>query len=227
MSCRFFLVLILCVISIKLKSQTEYPTENKRDIYWQHCTKINFSDYQSQNDEKCLKYKEKYGTNTVASIGFRAIVDIPKKWGKNSDKLYLAPVFCKNCSCILSEDSLSLLVDRLMFDVAEIFARKIRKELLELQDTMKINNTYSMFFTTIHNKFEEEMLDYCGTVLIDVLIEKKDSAYIEWRKTVDNFLQQTEDYATRPEDCYRLVLGKPIEKGYKMAKTIMGDMRKK
>ena len=59
----------------------------------------------------------------------------------------------------------------------------------------------------------------------EILIEKKDSAYINWRKTVDDVLLQTENYATQPEDCYRFVINEPIEKGYIKAKTIMGDIR--
>jgi hypothetical protein len=67
---------------------------------------------------------------------------------------------------------------------------------------------------------------FFATVIRETLIEKKDSAYLSWRKTVDETLQQTSDYATQPTACYRFVLNEPI-KGYKMAKTIMGDLYKK
>jgi hypothetical protein len=207
-------------------AQTEYSTESETDIYWQPNAQIDFSDYQSQSDTSCVKYNEKYGFQMSSSIGFRGVVDIPKK-SRKFDKFYLAPTFCKNCSCILSEDSLGLKVDRLLFDVAETFVRGARRELLELQEQMKVDNTYTMMFTTVKNKWDEQMRDYFGTILREVLIEKKDSAYIEWRKTVDDLLQQTEKYATRPEDCYRFISRKPIEKNYKMAENIMGDMRNK
>ncbi len=224
---RTFIILVLCIISIKSNAQTEYLTESDNDIYWQPLVKINFFDYQSLSDTNCIKYNEKYGLQMSSSIGFKGIVDIPKKRNKSFDKFYMAPVFCKKCSCILSEDSLSLKVDQLLFDVAEGCVRSARRELLELQDKMKADNTYTMYFTTVKNKWDDEMRSFFGILLREILIEKKDSAYIKWRQTVDEVLEQTEFYATQPEDCYRFVSNKPIEKGYKMAETLVGDMRKK
>jgi hypothetical protein len=215
----------LFVFLIKMvNAQTTYLTENEKDIYWQPKTKIDFSDYQSPNKDDCEKYYKKYGFTMSSNIGLRGVVDIPKKRGKY-DTFYIAPVFCKNCSCILSEDSLSLLVDRLLFDLAEICARNVRKDLLEMQKEMKSDNTNTIFFTTVKNKWDEQMHSYFGAALKEILIEKKDSAYITWRKTVDNYLQQTINYSTQPKDCYRFIKNEPIEKGFKMAKNIMGDMR--
>lgn len=218
--------LVSCVFIIQLNAQTKYITENEKDIYWQPDAQIDFSDYQSKNDSNCLKYNNKYGFKMSSNIGLRGVVDVPKR-GKKFDKFYLAPVFCKNCSCILSEDSLGLKVDRLLFDIAEVFARNARKELFELQEKMKADNTNTMFFITVRNNWEETMLSFFGTVVREVLIEKKDSAYIGWRNTTDELLQQTESYATQPQDCYRFILNQPIEKGYKMAEHIVGDMRSK
>jgi hypothetical protein len=225
MSKGIFVILVFGIISIKANAQTEYITENEKDIYWQPNTQIDFSDYQSQSDTDCVKYNEKYGVKMSSSIGFRGVVDVPKRKGKKFDKFYLAPVFCKNCSCILSEDSLSLKVDKILFDMAEVCTRNARKELLELQNKMQADNTYTMFFTSIKNKWDEEMRSFFSTVIREVLIEKKDSAYIGWRQTVDEVLQQTESYATKPEDCYRFVLNRPIEKDYKIAENIVGDLR--
>jgi hypothetical protein len=226
MNRKLFIIGILCVVAIKSNAQTAYSIENEKDIYWQPNVQIDFSDYQSPTDDACLKYKEKYGFTMSSNIGFRGVVDVSKKKGQY-DKFYLTPVFCKNCSCILSEDSLILKVDRLLFDIAELNARSARRELLDLQKEMNTENTYSIFFTTVKNKWEENMLSSFGTVIREVLIEKKDSAYISWRELIDELLQETESYSTKPEDCYRFVKNEPIEKGYKMAKTIIGDMRSK
>jgi len=226
MSNKIFIIFVSCAISIQLNAQTEFITENEKDIYWQPNTQIDFSDFQSQNDTSCIKYNNKYGLQMSSSIGFRGIVDIPQR-GKKFDKFYLAPVFCKSCSCILSEDSLELKVNRLLFDIAEVYVRNARKELLELHNKMKADNTYTMFFTTVKNKWNEKMRSSFGAVIREVLIEKKDSAYVGWRKTIAELLQQTESYTTRPQDCYRFILNKPIEKGYVMAKNIADDMRRK
>jgi hypothetical protein len=217
------LIVFLYLATNISSAQTEYPSENDVDIYWQPNTQIDFSDYQSPDNEDCLKYNEKYGLTSSSSIGFRGVVDIPKKKRKY-DKFYIAPVFCKNCSCILSEDSLSLQVDRLLFDLAEVCARRARKELLDLREEMNTDNTYSMFFTTVKNKWDEEMRAFFSAIITDVLIEKNDSSYMSWREAVDDALLTTIEYATQPEDCYRFIKNEPIEKGYKVAETIMGDM---
>ena len=227
MSNRTIIFLVLCVISINTNAQASvYLTENEKYIYWQPNTKINFSHYQAQSDTSCVKYFNKYGFQMSSTIDIRGVVDVPNKKRK-FDKFYLAPVFCKDCSCILSEDSLGLKVDRLLFDIAELCVRNARKELLELQKEMNADNTYTMFLTSVKNAWDEKMQSFFGSAIREILIEKKNNAYIEWRQMVDEFLQQTESYATQPEDCYRFVLGEPIEKGYKMAKNIAGDMRNK
>lgn len=219
-------VFLLLLTTIQLNGQTEYSTENSSDIYWQPNTQINFSDYQSQSDSSCIKYNKKYGLQMSSSIGFRGIVDVLNKKGNHSEIFYLAPVFCKKCSCILSEDSLNLQVDRLLFDVAELSVRSARRELLAFQEKMKSDNTYSLVFTTVQNKWEKYMRSTFGTIIREVLIEKKEGAYTSWRQTIDDVSLQTKKYATTPKDCYRFVVGKPIDEGYQMAPTIMDDLFK-
>ena len=168
---RCFLIIgFLLSIIHSLNAQVACSSEDEKNIYWQPNAQINFGDYKSQNFEDCHKYNEKYGMTSASSIGFRGVVDVPTKKRK-LDKAYFAPVFCKNCSCILSEDSLNLLVDRLLFDIAEICTRNARKELQELQKTMKIDNVNTMFFTTVNNKFDKQMRSFFAAVLRDIFIE--------------------------------------------------------
>ena len=155
------IITIICLLAFELNAQETLLTESDTDIYWQPDVQIEFSDYQSPNNEACLKYYEEYGLLTSSSIGFRGVVDIPKK-KKKPDKFYLTPVFCKDCSCLLAEDSLSLKVDRLLFDVAVICVRGARRELLELQKEVNANNTYTTFFTTVKNEWDELMRDFFG-----------------------------------------------------------------
>ena len=219
-----FLLLFLSVIQISVFAQ---KTEDENNLYWQSDRKINFSDYQSKSDTNCIKYNERYGLKMSSSIGFRWVVDVPKRWRGKMDKAYIAPVFCKNCSCILSEDSMALKTDRLLFDITEILSRNIRKELDEFQRATNVDNVNEMFFTTIKNKWDELRGDFFATVIREILIEKQEGAYEKWRKKVDEILEKRKEYATKPEDCFRFIAGKPIEKGYKKAKSIMGDMRSK
>ena len=222
MSNRTIIILVSCAISINLNAQL---TETKKDLYWQPERKIEFSDYQSISNDECVKYNKMYGVHLQSSIGFRWAVDVPKKWNGKIDKGYIVPVFCKNCSCKLSEDTLELKTDQLLFDITEICARRARIDLDNFQKTGNIDNPNSMFFISMKNKWEEEKRKFFGAAINEILLEKQDGAYEKWRKTTDELLEETKDFATKPEDCYRIVLGKPIVKGYKKAKMITGDLR--
>ncbi len=151
-----------------------------------------------------------------ANIQLKATVDIPtshlsKKIKKRTgnDKVYMAPVFCKSCSCLLSEDAVELKVYRLLFDVAELSARAARKELIETQRQMNINNVNTMFLTTIKNKWETQMRATWFSIYQEELIQKKENAYSEWRPWVDELLALHQDYSTQPDDIKRLILDVP------------------
>jgi hypothetical protein len=219
-----FIGLLFLTSSLAI-AQTVVPAENEDDIYWQPGVQIHFSDYQSENKQDCIESNEKYGLKMASSFTLRGIVDVPKKRG-HYDKFYIAPAFCKKCSCQLSEDTLHLKVDHLLFDIAEVCSRNARKELYAMQKEMNADNTYSMVFTTIRSKWEDEMMAFFGPVIREILVEKSDSAYLKFRKLVDDNLLKTSIYATQPEDYQRFITNQP-EKGYKMAKVIIGDMRNK
>lgn len=232
MNFKTFIFIIFIVAASSANAQNQVETEDKDNLYWQPNVEIDYSHFQSESDADCIKYNEKYGLNMSANIQLLGIVDIPKshlsrkiKKRTGNDKLYLAPIFCKNCSCILSEDSTELVVYQLLFDVAEMCARGLRKELIETQQEMNINNVNAMFYTTIKNRWDERMRGTWASIYQDVLIQKKDSAYIEWRTLVDEMLEKNKDFATQPYEIERLILGEPVEEGYVQAKTIMGDLK--
>ncbi len=139
----------------------------------------------------------------------------------------MAPVFCKSCSCLLSENAVELQVYRLLFDVAELSARGARKELIETQSQININNVNTMFLTTIKNKWETRMRATWSTIYQEVLIQKKENAYSEWRTLMDELLAPHQDYSTPPDDIKRLILGVPIEPDNEQAPTIVGDLKEK
>ncbi len=163
----------------------------------------------------------------LSNIGLRGVVDIPKnKNNGKHDKLYLAPVFCRNCSCKLQEDSLDLKLTHLLFDLAEISARQIRKELSNQQKQMNVDNINSIFYATSKNKWEKIMRGSWATIFEEIYTEKKDGSYDSWRQMVDELMEQDKEFQTTAEDCHRFVLNKPLEKEYKMAESIMNDLSK-
>lgn len=220
-----FGVTLVVVLAAVIELRAQNPNVTPTEIFWQPGSRIEYSDYQSTDKGDCIKFKEKYGFQMSANIQIRSVVDVPRKRGEY-DKFYMAPVFCKNCSCIISEDSLHLKVDRLLFDFAELSVRGARRELLELRKEMNTDNTYSTFLETAKAKWDEQMRSFFGTVLAEVLIDKKEGAYQSWRGLVDSLLIVTAPFTTSADDCRRLATNEPIEKGYKMAKQIVGDLRK-
>jgi len=223
--------LILVAFVANIVAQEKILTETENDLYWHPERKIEFSDYQDPSDANCIRFNELFGMQTSANMGFRGIVDVPENWNRRRnrsklDKGYIVPVFCKNCSCILSKDSLGLKVDRLLFDVGELCARNVRRELSELQKDMNIRNVNSMFFTTVKNSWDERRKIFVGQILRDVFVYEKENAYEYWRQTIDELLDSTIEFATTDNDRLRFVLGKPIKEGYKQAERIMGDMRR-
>lgn len=232
MKFQTFIFILFNIIVSTVSGQNHPQTEDKDNLYWQPDVKIDYSHFQSESDADCIKYNEKYGLKMSANIQLKAIVDIPKshlsrkiKKRTGNDKAYLSPVFCKNCSCILSEDSVELEVYQLLFDVAEMCARGARKELIDTQEQMNINNVNTMFFTTIENKWDERMRGIWASIYHDVLLQKKENAYAEWRKLINELLEANKDFQTQPNEIKRLILGEPIEQDYVQAKSIIGDLK--
>lgn len=180
MKFKIFIFILFSIIVSSVNGQNHHLTEDENNLYWQPDVKINFSHFQSESDADCIKYNEKYGVKMSPNIQLKGVVDIPKshlsrriKKRAGNDKAYLAPVFCKNCSCILSEDSIELKVYQLLFDVAEMCARGARKELIQTQEQMNVNNVNTMFFTTIRNRWDRKMRGIWASIIQDVLIQKK------------------------------------------------------
>lgn len=234
MKIKAFIYILFSVIVSSANAQDRVQTEDEDNLYWHPNVEIDYSHFQLESNADCIKYNEKYGLKMSANIQLKGIVDIPKshrsrklKKRTGNDKLYLAPIFCKNCSCILSEDSVELVVYQLLFDVAEMCARGLRKELTETQHQMNINNVNTMFFTTIKNKWDERMWEIWASIFQDVLIQKKDGEYEQWRKLTDEILEENERFETQQNEINRLILGKPIEPDYVEAKQIIGDLKNK
>lgn len=229
---KVFLFVTIGLIAFTAKGQGYDKAEDANNLYWQPDVEVNYSHFQSESDADCIKFNNKYGFKMSPNIQLKSIVDIPKshrsrkvKKRIGDDKAYLAPIFCKDCSCILSEDSTELRVTQLLFDVAEMCSRGARKELSEMKAEMNVNNVNTMFFTTIINSWDEKMRSTWASIYQDVLIQKKDSAFIEWRQLIDELMDENNAFSTQPYEIERLISGEPIEEGYVQARYIIGDMK--
>ena len=233
-----FLFAALLVVAIGFSQNDSYPTETKTHIFWQSDRKLTPADFQRDvRDVPISSIKEcgDYGYCVVGAYGLFYAVDVTKgkyKSGSYREKLYIAPAFEKPQSVILKPDSLGLAIQQTLFDIDELCARTIRFKLDHVYErfndttiTENPDNAYTMWFNTIKDECEQYYGDMKWAYLNEVVIKKGD--YEHWKNTVDTTLDYLKDYATTPEDCYRFVKNKPIEKKMVKAKYLAPSLYKK
>lgn len=219
----FFFTSLLCSLSF---SQSYRATENGKYIYWQPSVKLKSEDFTAVADTSLLGNYIDFDFKSVAAIGLHKILDVPKKRRdrrKKLERVYLAPAFQKTKSFTLMEDSLEIAKQQFYFDLTELSARRIRKEL----DSLKTftNNAYGIAYimlNTITKKIRDQESEINYAYTLDIFKDKKTNAFQEWRSFLDEELQKLENYATTPEECQRFLIGEPLEPGYEQSKTIMG-----
>ena len=163
----------------------------------------------------------------MAYVGLFGALDIPKKKknrGKLIEKAYFAPAFEKTTSYIIKNDSLGIEKQKLVFDIYEISARCARKELAHYQDSIGRYGILSIIFKTIWADAKELHNKMVDAFTKDIYIEHRKGAYEEWKKEVAKILEELKEFATKPDDCYRFVKMKPIDKNYIMPKTVIGNL---
>lgn len=205
--------------------QTLYPTKDSVHIFWQPNVKLTSKDYQGQPTSNIEELMSKYNFSASASVGIWSILDIPEKKKdryKKFEKVYFAPAFEKTTSFTKSGDSLQIAMQNLYFDICEVWARWARKELKSFQDSTKATGTLSILYMTIKQEMNDHRLTMYRVYFKDVFINKKEGAFAKWRQEIDKELADTKQWTTTPEECYRLMLQKPIEDGYIQAPKVVG-----
>jgi hypothetical protein len=196
-------------------------------IYWKPNVKITYKDFnKDSSDTTFQKYHKKYGFNVLAAIQLMKVLDIPKDDEDYIlfDKVYIAPAFCKKHSITLTQDSVDIAKQLLYFDICECFARLARKEFKLWQDSLKADNIISMLYTTIMNDVNDRLQTFTQAYTEEIYITKVENAFEKYQAVVNEILIENEEYATRPEDCRRFITGEPVDKRYKEAKFVIGDL---
>ena len=232
------LTTMLFIGLIGYSQNNDYPTETKTHIFWQPNRKLTTADFQrdvKDAPKSSIEECDNYGYCVVGAYGLYHVIDVTKgkyKPGEYQEKLYIAPAFEKPQSVIIKPDSLGLEIQQTLFDIDELCARTIRYKLDHYYErfndsTIKANpdNPYTMWFNTVFDECEQYYGQMKWGYLKEVVIEKGD--YEHWKNTVDTGLDYLKDYATTPEDCYRFVKNKPIEKKMVEAKYLAPSLYKK
>ena len=232
------LTTMLFIGLIGYSQNNDYPTETKTHIFWQPNRKLTIADFQrdvKDAPKSSIEECDNYGYCVVGAYGLYHVIDVTKgkyKPGEYQEKLYIAPAFEKPQSVIIKPDSLGLEIQQTLFDIDELCARTIRYKLDHFYERFNDStiienpdNLYTMWFATIKDECEQYYGDMKWAYLNEVVIKKGD--YEHWKNTVDTTLDYLKEYATTPEDCYRFVKNKPIEKKMVKAKYLAPSLYKK
>ena len=228
------IIILLFIIGLTNNSygQEKYTTESSTHIFWQSDRQLTKNDFRGNgsNNPKFIKYCDELDLCTSACVGVFAVLDIPKKKRKRGElieKAYFVPAFEKNTSYILENDTVGIKKQKIVFDIYELSTRFARQQLTQFQDSMPGYGITTIMFKTVEARAIEMRTLLIDSYTKDIYIDKIEGAYKTWKVRIDKKLSDTEEYATRPEDCYRFVKNEPIEKGYIKAKNVVGNLDKK
>ena len=219
-------ILIILITAIAFSQENDH-LKFKEHIFWQENVKLKTADFKNdgKNIPNAIKYCDTIGLCTVGAFGIFAVLDVPKKNRKRSklkEKLYIVPAFELPKSYRIKNDSLGVEKQQVVFDIYELSARWMRRELTKLTKTMNAYGALSIWFKTIENdamQMNKAMVDGFTT---EVFILGKENAYEDWRKKIDQLLAETNEFKTAPEEINRFITGKPLIENYKMADQLMG-----
>lgn len=224
-----FVIILLIGINNSLFSQEKIKTESDTHIFWQPDRLLTIDDFKGNgsNNAKNIKYCDDLGLCTVACVGLFGVLDIPKKKknrGKLIEKAYFALAFEKATSYIIKNDSLGIEKQKLVFDIYEISARYARKELAHYQDSVGGYGILSIMFNSVKANAKEMHKKMTGAFTKDIYIEHRKGAYEEWKKEIAKLLEESKEFETKPDDCYRFVKMIPIDENYIMPETVIGNL---
>ncbi len=211
-------------------SQVPFPTRSQTHIFWQPTTKLDSIDFKGEViADRVKSYCDSLNLCTVAYVGMFSVLDMPSKKSdrrRKLEKIYFAPAFEIGAS-YKAGDSKGIDQQQIVFDIYELSTRLARRSLKEIIDsTPPSYGLLTIFFKTV----ESDVVEFRDKIIFDythdIYIAKKPGAYEEWRKWTDKQLEDSKEYATTPEECYRFVMNIPIQPGYIMAEEVTGDLRK-
>lgn len=210
---RYIILFLLILSTIPIKSQ------NDDFKFWSPDVQLTCNDYLGKATRKFRKGIEKYGTPANGIFSIIVKIDIPansQERGRLKEKVYVVPVFNKNRSIILCNDTIDFERQKIYFDIAELFSRILRSnfdQLLNVTDYEygTVISMYSRVAAPIFEKYKQMIGDYTYAVFTQ---KSKQDNYQGWKDLIDLNLAKFERYATTESDNRRIILDKPIVDGY-------------
>lgn len=193
------LVSLLTLISVASWGQT-FKTEDRNLKGWTKETKITYADFKGKPTDKLRKLNNEAGLQASAQIGLKSILDVPKKKrdrGRLLEKVYVAPFFIKSTSVTMTKDEKELDKQRLYFDMGEVHARMMRRDIEHIQDSTKAYGTMWILYSSIKDYYCTEFGKMFDDYTYEVFVEKQDGAFEKWRALINKGLSELDKYATK------------------------------
>ncbi|APZ46372.1 hypothetical protein BW723_08705 [Polaribacter reichenbachii] len=176
------LIFLIVFISVSVNTGAQNKSE-KKSITWSKNVKVKKLDFKGKID-KNSKNIAQTGANII-------IVPYAKKGGK-----YLYRVlakFYKYKSWINTNSELILNHEQLHFDIAELYARKMRKEILKTKlSNKKIEESD---YRRIHKKLFKEYIQYQKKYDLETDFSRSESLQNKWKKFIAQQLSGLEKFA--------------------------------
>jgi len=170
-------------------SQKEYKETDDSIIIWNQYKKLNWEDYNGEIDSDM--YGSAYTVYRIEIIPNKIFVD-DKDQIQNIDDVNIVTYFYKNKSWTTSYGIPLLAHEQLHFDIAELFARKIRKRFSELKNNKEYRfSQYQMEYDKLMNACKNFQKKYDRETKhgSDIGVNK------HWVNTVKNSLKELKDYS--------------------------------
>ncbi|HEY0656591.1 MAG TPA: hypothetical protein VGD65_25835 [Chryseosolibacter sp.] len=199
-------------------------TEDQNLKGWTKETRIVYADFKGKPTDQLKRLNKEVGLQASAQVGLQSVLDVPKKKrdrGRLLEKAYVAPFFIKASSATMTRDEKELDKQRLYFDMAEVHARMMRRDIEHLQDSSKAYGTLWIMYSSIKEYYCIELGKMFNDYTYEVMMEKKEGAFQKWKALINEGLTALDKYATTKEDCHRLITGVPIDPQYEQSEKVI------
>lgn len=181
---------ILIVLIISFFSKTECYSQNLKDllgpesdslIIWTKSRKLNWNDF------KAKKNSEEFG-DAISETGINIMPNYNYKF---------FAIFFKINSWTNTKSELSLKHEQVHFDIAELFARKMRKEICKLK--LKNKTLYNIDYKLIYKEYYGKLRSYQKLYDLETNHSKVFKMQKKWEKKVAKELDELEEFSLKIE----------------------------
>jgi hypothetical protein len=159
---QLVLTVSIVLIGILEFNAQEFPEkENDTIIVWTESRKLNWADFQRPSHERTQGAQSDIGLSIVSTR-------------TNSSINYVVfPYFYKQRSSTNSSSAHILKHEQIHFDIAEVYARKIRRKLKELEHTAFDRKRYEREIDRIYSAYLKEQEDFDKETGHSIVTEKQ------------------------------------------------------